>query len=84
MSATGDKINVRELMKKVVEMNNTTFMITKMAAERLSILPEGISREAVLGFSASNFLSASRLNPIAEFLAKIMHNIMSRNSLPLN
>ena len=49
----------------------------------LPIIPEGISLFFVLGLSASNFLSASLLNPIAAFRAKIMHRIIRRSSLIL-
>ena len=59
-------------------------MRTKVPADLLFILPEGISLEAVLGFNASYFLSANLLKPIAEFLAKIIHKIMIIRSLRLN
>ena len=41
-------------------------------------LPEGKARPAVLIFKASNFLSTSRLNPIAKLLANTIADIMSK------
>ena len=56
------------------------FEIVNINASFELILPEGISRIAVLGFCASISLSKYLLKAIAEFLAKIMHNTI-RNSL---
>lgn len=81
--ATGDNIRVSLLMKPAVIINRIEFTITKMPADRLLIIPEGISLAAVLGFIASYLLSASLLNPMAAFLAKIMHKITRIRSLRL-
>ena len=70
-------------MNDVETMNNTALIITKIAAALLPIIPEGISLFLVLGLRASNFLSASLLNPIAAFRAKIMHSTISSSSFRL-
>jgi hypothetical protein len=71
-------------MKNVVEINKAAFKITNNKAEMLSILPEGISLDNVLGFNASYFWSAYLLKPIAAFLAKIIHKTINRKSFRLN
>ena len=53
-----------------------------LAADGL-MLPEGISREAVLGFLASNWRSMSRLKAMAAVLANTMHNNTNPNLLQL-
>ena len=70
-------------MNDVVTIKSTALTITNIAAALLPIIPEGISLFLVLGLRASNFLSASLLNPIAAFRAKIMHSIISSSSLRL-
>ena len=71
-------------MKYVVAMNSAALIIINNVAAPGEMIPEGISRFFVLGFFSSNFLSTSRLNPIAEFLANTMHRIIRRRSLRLN
>ena len=81
--ATGERKSVSLLMNAVVIMNKKALIITNTAAALAPIIPEGISLFFVLGLRASNFLSASLLNPIAAFRAKIMQSIISRSSLML-
>ena len=82
-SATGDKNRVKLFMNPAVIINRTAFAITNAAADLGPIIPEGISLFLVLGLSASKFLSASLLNPIAALRAKIIQRIIRRSSLKL-
>jgi hypothetical protein len=60
------------------------FTIVNIKASFELILPEGISRIAVLGFCESIPLSKYLLNAIAAFLAKIMHKIINKSFSQLN
>jgi hypothetical protein len=81
--ATGESRRVSRLMKAVVKMKRPELITMNIVAALGSIIPEGISLFFVLGLRASNLLSTSLLNPIAAFLAKIMHNIIRRRILML-
>jgi hypothetical protein len=71
-------------MSKVVRIKRMQLTIVNIRASFELILPEGISRMAVLGFCASISLSKYLLKAIAEFLAKIMHNTISKSLSQLN
>jgi hypothetical protein len=81
--ATGERKRVNRFMKPVVKIKRMELIMINTAAALVPTTPEGISLLFVLGLSASKFLSASLLNPIAAFRAKIMHSIISRSSLKL-
>ena len=81
--ATGERKRVNRLMNAVVMMNIMALMMINAVAALVPIIPDGISLFFVLGLRASNLLSASLLNPIAAFRAKIMQSIISRSSLML-
>lgn len=59
-------------MKAVVIINAMQLMITKASAAEGEILPEGISRMAVLGLMASMRASSQRLKAMAALRAKTM------------
>jgi ammonia channel protein AmtB len=58
-------------------------MATNIAAALVLMMPEGISLLMVLGLSESKSLSASLLNPIAVFLAKIIQRMTRSSNLIL-
>ena len=67
-------------MVEAVTTNNSALIITKASALRGEICPEGISREAVRGFSASILRSAQRLKPIATLRAKTIQSTTCNKS----
>jgi hypothetical protein len=81
--ATGERKRVSRLMNAVVIMKRMALITINAAADLVLIIPEGISLFFVLGLSASNLLSASLLNPMAAFLAKIIQSIIKRSNLIL-
>jgi hypothetical protein len=81
--ATGDKNSVNRFMNPVVTINRQALIITNAVAALTLINPEGISLLLVLGLRASKSLSASLLNPIAVFRARIIQRITKRSNLIL-
>src|SRR5262245_44224860 len=64
-SATGDNMKHSGFNWYAANTNSADATTTKAVASAALIAPRGISRLAVLGFSASNRRSTRRLNPIA-------------------
>ena len=67
-----------------MSIKSILFAIVNINASFELILPEGISRIAVHGLCASISLSKYLLKAIAAFLAKIMHNTISKSFSQLN
>jgi hypothetical protein len=70
------------LMNQVVRINNPEFTRVNTNAFFGVMIPLGISLMAVLGFSASHFLSRYLLKAMAALRAKTIQRITSSNLIP--
>src|SRR5688572_10088664 len=82
--ATGESTKQRKLMNQVHITNATLLSTTNSKAFFGETTPEGISRIAVRGLSASNFASSQRLNAMAALLAKIIHNTTIKSRMRMS
>ncbi len=83
INATGDKAKHKGLINQVVITNNKLLIKTNTQADLGEIIPAGISRVAVRGFSISISLSKYLLNAIAALRANTIHNNTSINDCQL-